>query len=151
MTENLDHLLAVDHFLDKALFLTQSLLLPDKVPGRASADFLGNQQHDRHAGYHHQSQPYAVVDHNAEHGQRGNHRGQQLGKALRDHLTQGIDIVGVVAHNIAMVVLIKVFDGQPLHGIEHFLSKLFQGSLGNDRHQLGEHSGGCQGNHIKRS
>ena len=28
MTENLDHLLAVDHFLDKALFLTQSLLLP---------------------------------------------------------------------------------------------------------------------------
>lgn len=45
MAENLDHLLAVDHFLDIAVDVAQGFLLLDEEAAAAPADEAGDQQH----------------------------------------------------------------------------------------------------------
>ena len=61
--------------------------------------------------------------------------GEQLRHALADHLTQGIGIVGVIAHHIAVGVGIKIRDGQGLHMVEHLVTDALQGTLRHHRHQ----------------
>ena len=63
MVKDLDDLLTVHHFLDKALCLTDGLLLFDKVFGRTAADFLGNNHHGSHAHKEEQRHPDTVIQH----------------------------------------------------------------------------------------
>ena len=51
---------------------------------------------------------------------------ENIGKALADELAQSVDIVGVVAHDVAVAIGVKVPDGQVLHVVEHLLTHLFQ-------------------------
>ena len=138
VAEHLDDLLTVHHLLDEALSPAQGGLLAEEIPGRAAADLFDEQRHQRHARQHHQRQPQAVVHHNAEDGQHRHRRHQQLGKTLGDHLPQGVDVVGVIAHDVAMVVGVEIADGQPLHAAEHLDPKFFQRPLGDDGHELVE-------------
>ena len=56
MAENLDHLLAVDHFLDIAVDVAQGFLLLDEEAAAASADEAGDQQHHPDAQQHQRRQ-----------------------------------------------------------------------------------------------
>ena len=149
MAEHLYHLLAVHHFLNVAFYPAQGLLLPEEIPGGAAAHFFRDKIHEHNANQNHQCQPQAVVDHDAENSKHRNRRDHQLGKALGNHLAQRIDIIGIMAHDIAVVVGIKIFDRKPLHFIKHLLPHFFQGSLGNNCHQLIVGNARQQRQHIK--
>ena len=148
VTEHLDHLLAVHELLHEALHLTQGLLLPLEEGGGLATNGAGEFHHHQRAQENHQAQPEAVVEHDHQHGQNGDEHGQQLREALGYHLAQGVDVVGVVAHDIAVVVGVKVAQGQVLHAVEHLYSQLFQQALGDDGHQLGPHDGGNESQGI---
>ena len=77
-----------------------------------------------------------------------NSRNHQLRQTLADHLTQCIDIVGIITHDIAVIMGIKVADGQILHVIKHLFTHFCQGSLGNNGHQLRIANSGYQADHI---
>ena len=51
-------------------------------------------------------------------------------------MTQGINIVGVIAHYIAVLVGVKIADRQILHTIKELLAKLVQKALGHICHKL---------------
>ena len=149
VAEHLDDLLAAHHLFHKAFGLGDGDLLLEEVFGRVAADVAGGEEHHHHAAQHHQGQPDAVVDHDAEHAQQGDGRDHQLGQALADELAQGVDIVGVKAHDIAVAVGVEVADGQVLHVVEHLLAQLGQGALGDDGHQLVEGRAGRQADDVQ--
>ena len=50
------------------------------------------------------------------------------------HLAKSVRVVGVIAHNVAVAVGIKIFDGKALHMAEHFKTDILKDILGNFRH-----------------
>ena len=53
-----------------------------------------------------------------------------LGNALGKHLAQGVSVVGVITHNIAVTVGIKILYGKALHMTEHGGTDIFKNILG---------------------
>lgn len=47
---------------------------------------------------------------------------------------QRVDVVGVVAHDIAALVRVEVADRQVLHAVEHHLAQLLERALRDDSH-----------------
>ena len=137
MAEDLDDLLAVHHLLHEALGLGDGHLLLQEVAGGMAADVAGGEEHDDDAAGHHQGQPDAVIHHDAENAEQRDAGDGQLGQALADELAQGVDIIGVETHDIAVVVGIEVADGQILHVVKHLFPEFGQGALGDDGHELG--------------
>ena len=148
MAEDLDDLLAVHHFLHKALGAGDGFLLLEEVAGGMAADVAGDEKHDDDARNDDQGQPNAVIHHDAENGQQRNRGDQGLREALADHLAQRIDIVGVVTHDIAVVMGIEIADGKVLHMVKHLFTQLGQGSLGDRSHHLGVQYTGNQADDI---
>ena len=136
MAENLDDLLTVHHLLYKAFRAGDGNLLLKEVAGGMSADVPGDKGHDHHAADNYQREPEAVIQHDAENADQGDCGNHQLRETLADHLTQRINIIGIKAHDIAVIMRIKIADGQILHVIEHLFTELCQRSLGDDSHQL---------------
>ena len=149
VAEDLDDLLAVHHLLHEALRAAQGLLLANEVPGGAAAHLPHHQDHHKGAQQHHQGHPQAVVEHDAQDRQRHHSGDHQLGEALGDHLAQGVDVVGVVAHDIAVVMGIEVADGEVLHAVEHLFPEFGQGTLGDDSHHLAEGKAGNKTDEIE--
>ena len=149
MTEHLNDLLTVHHFLNVALGTAQRLLLAYKIFGGAAADPAHHKHHTHHAQHHHGGQPDAVIQHDAEHRYHRYGGDQQLRKALADHLAQRVDIVGIIAHDIAMIVGIEIADGKVLHAVEHLLAHFFQRALRDDGHELSIYNTRCQAEDIK--
>ena len=61
---------------------------------------------------------------------------------MPDHLAQGIGIVGIVAHHVAVGVGVKVADRQRLHVGEHIVPDCFQRSLSDRYNQARLQEGG---------
>ena len=124
----------------------------------AAAHDLRHKEDDDDEAEHDEEEPHAVPHHDEEEGDDHDPAREELGKGLRDELTEGIDIVGIVTHDIAVAVRIEVFDGKLLHSVEHLLPHLFQIALRDDRHQLfihrargeGEHVQPDEGKHVRR-
>ena len=115
MAEYLDNLLAVDHFFNIAIHVTQIiLLLLNKVDTALCRQWISttfryekNEKQRQtmsaiHCRYSIETNTATIVT----------QEDQQLRQALRNHLTQGIGIVGIMTHNIAMCMRIKIFDRQ---------------------------------------
>ena len=149
MAKDFDDLLAVHHLLDEPFRLADGFLLAHEIPRRVAADFARDQNHADHAEHHDQRQPEAVIEHDAQNREHDDAGHEQLREALGDHLPQGIDIVGVVAHDIAVAVRIEKADGQVLHPAEHLHPKLFERALGDDGHHAVEREAGGQREHIE--
>ena len=149
MTENFDNLLSIHHFFYKAFHFSQGVLLFHKKLCRTASYFLDQHSHYHYSQDDHQGQPEAVIHHDPEDSQYSNTGDQKLGKALGDHLTEGVDIVGIIAHNIPVIIGIKVFNGKTLHFSKHLFPHFFQCSLGHDRHQLIKSKACCQRKDIK--
>ena len=115
MAEDLDDLLTGHHLLHEGFGFGQRDLLAQEVFGGVAGDIAGSKGHADDAGNDDQAQDHAVVHHDAEDGQQGDAGDQHLRQALADHLAQGVDVVGVIAHDVAVTVGIKVTDRQILH------------------------------------
>ena len=75
--------------------------------------------------HNHQTQPKGVIQHN---GNYRNHRNQgrnSLRNTDRDKLPHGINVIGIMTHDIPGFVLVEKGNGQILHMIKEFLSILF--------------------------
>ena len=134
MAERLDDLLAVHDFLDMALDHAELGLLRDKEARGVGAEQLGHKGHKGDAGNDDQAHPRAVVQHDEEHGDDDDDRHEQVGQRLADHLAQRVDVVGVVAHDVAALVCVEVTDRQVLHAVEHLLAQLLERALRDDGH-----------------
>ena len=143
MAEDLDDLLAVHHLLDIALDLAERALLVEEVFGRFSADVLRRLRHEEDPEEHDQHQRDGEIQHEQQQPQHRQPRREQLRQALRDELAERVDVVRVVAHDIAAAVLVKVADGQLLHPREYPRAQLVQEALRHMRHQL--RIDGCAG------
>ena len=110
MAKYLDHFLPGHHLFHKRLGLSQSDLLTQKIFGGMTGDITGRKQHTNYAGHYNQAQNNAVIHHDAEYCQQRHAGDQHLRQTLADHLTQGIHIVGVITHNVAVSVSIKIFN-----------------------------------------
>ena len=73
----------------------------------------------------------------------------QLRNTLADHLTQGINIIGIDRHDISMGMCVKIFYRQSLHTLKHLISKIAQGSLADINHQTVVGISTCHTNGIK--
>ena len=135
MAEYLYYTLTFDHFLDIAVYFTDLILLTDKVLAAALADLTGGEHHDCQGEQYKDGQRNAGIEHGAEYRDNGYGSREDLRDAHGDHLTQGIGIVGVMAHDAAMAVGIKIPDGQGLHVGEHLVTDLLHGALGHIGHQ----------------
>ena len=135
--EHLDDLLAFHHFFDVAVQLAQIPLLLDEVFAGLLGDLFGAEHHQRHHQHGDDRQLPAEHAHAEEHRNNGNGAGHQLRDALTEHLAQGIHVVGVHGHDIAMGMLVKILDGQALHVGEQLGAQVAQGALRHVDHDAG--------------
>ena len=135
VVEDLDDLLAVDGFLHEGVHVADPLLLLDEVAAGAAHDLAHdeveqNGEHDYERGEWN-GQP--------QHGQqrrgRGDNRGEHLRERLRDGLAQRIGVVGVVAHDVAVLVAVEVANRQLLLVGEHIITNLLERALFNGDNQ----------------
>ena len=138
MAKDLDHLLAIHHLFNVAIHNTEVLLLFCKVFARFPSDFARHQQRDTDHRQCKQGEWNVQNHHAAKDAQYCNATGTNLRQALADKLTQGICIIGIDAHDVAMHVGIKITDGQPLHAGKQFHTQISQRSLRDIDHHAGE-------------
>ena len=134
VAECLDDLLAVHDFLDMALDHAELGLLRNEEARGVGAEQLGHKGHKGDAGHNDQAHPHAVVQHDKEHRDDDDGRHEQVGQRLADHLAQRVDVVGVVAHDVAALMRVEVANRQVLHTVEHLLAQLFERALRDDGH-----------------
>ena len=165
MAEHLDLALALDQLLDIAIGLADRLLLELEVSGALPADCFDHQQH------HHQHRNDQEREHRAQHQHhhKGTHHrdagGEHLHNAVAQRLAQGIHIVGIAAHQLAVRMRVKEGNRQILHMVKQIAPDIRQRRLRNADHQphlqigaghAGEIDAGqhyqrlCQGQEISR-
>ena len=149
VAEHFDNLLTVHHFLNEALLLTHRVLQAKEVFCRAAADLLGHKEHEDDADHEKHRQPHAVPQHDTKDAGDDDHGTDECGKCLRYKLTEGIDVIGVVGHDIAVLVGVKILNGKVLHALEHGAAHLVKEALRDVRHELGFHGDGNDGDHIE--
>ena len=135
VAEDLDHLLAVDHLLDIAVQIAQLHLLADKVAAAAAGQEPGDTEHAKDTDDDHPSE-CQVGDQHTHKGDQDHHAGvDDLWDALGEHLAQGVHVIGIDAHHIAVGVGVKVLDGQRLHMAEQVITDALLHTLGDGDHQ----------------
>ena len=129
MVEDLYDLLTADHFLDVAVDGTQGILLPDKeLPGLPGKKF-GDKNHGGYGKEHDNGQNPGGIQQVPRNHYQCDGRGNKLGKRLREHLPQCIDVAGIAGHDVAGGVTVEVTDGKPLHFGKQLIPNSLLGTL----------------------
>ena len=136
VAEDLDDALAGHELLDRALELGHGALLAHEVLGRAPAEEACGGGHEQCACDDHERHRRAVVEHDDRDRDHDEAREQELRQRLRDHHAHGVDVVGVVAHDVAVLVRVEVADRQVLHVVEHGAAELLERALRDVGHGL---------------
>ena len=55
---------------------------------------------------------------------------------MGNELAEGVDVICVVAHNVAVLVCVEVSDREVLHPVKHRAAHLAEVALRNVRHKL---------------
>ena len=134
VVEHLDHLDAGDHLFDIAVEAAQLFLLPAEIGGGALAHGLDHQQHHAQHGDDDEGQQGREHQHHHEHADDGEAGAEDVGQGLGDHLPQGVRVVGVAGHDLAVGVGVEVFQLQSHHVVEHVRAHLPQDGGGDDHH-----------------
>ena len=150
MTEGLDHLLPGEHLLDKAVHRSHVALLATEIGCRAASQPLGGEHHHSRQGNGEQCELPVEDYHARERGNDGDERTEHIGQTASHHLAQGVDIVGVHTHHVAMRVLVEELDRERLHVLKEALTQLEQHSLTHVYHQAAVEVG-AQGAHLQHS
>ncbi len=147
VVEDLDHLLAVHHLLDVAVHRAEVALLLDEVAARELGEMRGHKQHDDHeeAGHERHGNRQAAHGHEGHHERDG--RVDDLGQRLAVELPQGVHVVGVDGHDVAVLVRVKVADGQALHALEGLGAEPAHGALAHGDHDALVGVGGDDAHH----
>ena len=104
VAEDFYDLLTVYHLFDISVKVCKRSLLGYEIRA-ALADNSLDYLHDKEQRYaHNERQTDADIEHAAEYRRDGERRRNQLTHRLREHLAQGIGIVGIEAHRVAVGV-----------------------------------------------
>ena len=144
VVEDFDDLLAVHHLLCEAFHRAGCLLLFHEVLGRSAADRFRHIEHGDNAQNQHQCQPDAEIKHDGKHHQHHGTGLDQRRQRLRNQLTEGVDIIGIMGHDIPVLVRIEVGDREILHPVEQFTPHPVQEALRHESHDL------CIGDHRQQ-
>ena len=128
------NLLPVYHLFNVAVEVGYGFLLSNEICA-ALADNLLDELHDndkRQADDNSQSD--ADIEHTAEHGGDGKRGRDKLTHRLREHLAQGVGVVRIEAHRVAVGVRVEISYRQTLHLFKHLVAYGFQRALGNRYH-----------------
>ena len=136
MAEDLDDLLAVHHLFDITFDLAEGLLLAEEVFGRSAADVLCHLRHAEDTEEDDEHQRDGEIEHEQQQADNCQSRSKQLRQALRNELAKRIDIICIIAHDVAAAVLVEITDGQLLHPRKHTGAELVQEALRHVGHQL---------------
>ena len=143
MAEHLDDFLPGHHFLNEAVDAAQIRLLRDKVLARQFREFGGRQHLERQQDERENRHNPRIVQHGEEHHDDGNRAVDDFGDALADELAQGVHVVGVDGHDVAVRVRVKVADRQGLHVREQVRADFEHRALADADHQaLADVAGG---------
>ena len=146
MVENLNDLLALDHLLDIAVDIADSLLLGGEVPAAAAADGFDHQQHHRQHQKRYSSEDGAEDDHHCHGAEERQRAGNEACKAVVQRLGHCFNIVGIPAHQLAVGMGIEEFQGEALHFVKQVRPELCHGILRHMDHDAGV-AIGAQGAH----
>lgn len=135
VAEHLDHLLPVHHFLHIAVELGQRPLLFHEIGPNPAGDGPHDPQDEADRDDGHQRQIDAHIQHPEKHGGDRKHRGDQLRHRLCDQLPQGVGIVGVQAHDIAVRAGVERTDRKALHPLKHIVPDGLERPLRDGDHQ----------------
>ena len=119
MTEDLDNLLAGHHLLDVAVDCSEVLLLLNEVLARKSRHLLGDQDHDTDKEDRQEREPAVQEDHADKHADDRDDTVYELRDTHAHHLPEGVDVVRVHGHDVAVRMRVEVPDGQALHVLKH--------------------------------
>ena len=144
--EHLHHTLAAYHLLHIAVDCAQGLLLIDEELGGVSGHRLGDKEDSEDGQDHDGGEDGGGEEHGEEHHHDGDGGGDTLGDGLGDHLTQGVDVAGVAAHQVAHLMGVEIAHRQLLHVGEHGVTDVLLDALGHRHHQpggqeVGQHAG----------
>ena len=148
VVEDLDHLLAGDHFFDIAVDCAQGLLLAHEELARLAGQGHGDEHDGKDSDQSDDGQDPGGADHGDKDGNQGDHGGNSLGNGLGDHHTQGIGVAGEAGHDVACGVGVEIADGQFLHFCEHLITDGFLDTLGDTDHQILLQEVGYNTNHV---
>lgn len=154
VAENLDDFFAVDDFFNVAIEGGERGLLLHKIRAGKAGDETGDLDHAKNAEHHENGQPDADGKHGNKNGDECEERAHCCGEGLAHHLAQGVDVVGVEAHDVAVFVAVEIADRQALHFGEHVVAHAFHGALRDERHdpavsQRGDDAAGQKQTHAK--
>ena len=137
VVENLDDLLSLDHLFDVTVDNTDVLLLLGKVAPAALAHGHHHQQHQQQCEHCYQEQQGTHDNHHHHHADKGQRAGDNGAQTVVEHLGNGLNVVGVAAHQFPVGVGIKVAEGQVLHLGEQVPPNGLRGRLGDTDHDPG--------------
>ena len=137
MVEDFDDLLTLDHLLDVSVDLTQGLLLSREIPPAAAADGPHYQQHHRQHGKGDERQGGTQHQHHDNGAQKIQRAGDHTAKAVVQSLGDGLNIVGIAAHQLAVGVGVEVFQRQSLHPFKEIRPDFRHTGLGDMHHNPG--------------
>ena len=132
VVEDLDDLLAADHFLDIAVELAQVLLLMAVMRLAAAAAVTDVEEHGQIAQHHEQRQPPVEDEEEQQRARDLDEALDEHGEAVVEGVGDGVHIPGEVAHDVAVPAGVEKAQGQFLQMrkevaadvIEHFLGGL---------------------------
>ena len=129
VVEDLDDLLAVDCLLHEGVDIAQGLLLLEEVAAGAADEHAHH--HDQHHGEreHEQRDRHGQPQHGDQRRERGDGGLEHLRERLADRLAQRVGVVGVAAHDVAVLVRVEVLDRQQLLVGEHLVADLLEHAL----------------------
>ena len=129
MAEDLDDLLTVHHLFDVAVDGAEIFLLIQEILAALSGGFFCTDEHKRDHDERDERQRDVQNEHTHEDTHDRERAVDDLRDALADHLAQGIDVVRVHGHDIAVGMCVKVTDWQLFHMCKQVVAQIAQGSL----------------------
>ena len=104
VAEDFYDLLTVYHLFDISVKVCKRSLLGYEIRAALADDFLDYLHNEEQRYAHNERQTDADIEHAAEYRRDGECRRNQLTHRLREHLAQGIGIVGIETHRVAVGV-----------------------------------------------
>ena len=148
VTKDLDDLLPADHLLYVAVERAERILLLDRKRPDDPRDAAHEHEHRRHEHADHHGEPHARPKHAHKDRDQREYRAYELRERLRDHLAQGVGVVGVEAHDVAVRVCVEVTQGERLHVREHIVADAFERALRHGDHRAVVDERGRNAHHI---
>ena len=149
MAKDFNHLLSIHHLFDKTIHAPQHLLLYHEMLSAISCRILCRHKHDSYHYERYTGQRQTKCHHTDKHADNGNGTVNHVRDTLANHLTEGINVIGIYRHDISMGMGIKVTDGKLFHMGKEFITKASLCSLGYHNHNSCLRITGHHANQVK--